>query len=901
VALSPGFRLGPYEIRAQVGAGGMGEVYHATDTNLKRAVALKVLPDGLATDAERLARFQREAEILASLNHPNIAAIYGVERTGTTTALVMELVGGPTLADRIAEGPIPVQEALPIATKIAEALESAHERGIIHRDLKPANVKLRPDGAVKVLDFGLAKALEPWPTGGMDTSASPTITSPAMMTGVGVLLGTAAYMSPEQARGKPVDRRADIWAFGCVLYEMLTGRRAFDGEDVSLTLSQILQREPALDALPGDVPARVRQTVHLCLRKPLKERLPDIGAARLMLEGAFETRSDNTTPVVATPQRTWPRAVPLLLTGIAGAILGTIGVSPLMRGRDSGPHNVVRFALPSSVNIAPRGTGVGRHVLAMSPQGTHLVYWADEQLHLRRLDRLDEDVAIRGTEGAREPCFSPDGQWIVFHDEGQLKRVPVGGGAPIALGTALNPWGVSWDTDGVIRYGQGPNGIWQVSPSGGAPRPLITVGQGEFAHGPQLLPDGDWVLFTVRPSSQDSWDQAQIVAQSLASGERLVLIDRGRDARYLPTGHLVYGLNGVLLGVPFDVRARRVTGPAIPLVEGVMDADVRTGAMHYAVSNDGTLVYLSGVSGERSTLVWLDRNGRREPLPADALPYSFARVSPDGTRVAVEIAGRDDSDIHIFDLTRKALTRLTSSPLHGRYPLWTPDSQRVVFYSDAGGGGLYSMAADGTGAAKRLTTTRAFQTPYAWADGGRTLLVDQRSTDQLGSADIYALSLDREPAATPLVQTPAAEVEPAISPDGRWLAYTAMDGDDDVYLRPFPKVDGGRWRISTDGGHSPLWARDGRHLFFISRGRAMSVSIEVAPIFRPGTPAVIFDLPPFYRSTAARIRRQWDIAPDGERFLIMNPGEAATSEHPPSRMVVVLNWHEELKRLVPTK
>jgi eukaryotic-like serine/threonine-protein kinase len=897
--LSSGHRLGPYEIVAQLGAGGMGEVYRATDTILKRQVAIKVLPAAVANDVERLARFQREAEVLAAVNHPNIAIIYGFEKSGVT-ALVMELVEGPTLADCIAEGALPVDQALPIARQIAEALEAAHEAGIIHRDLKPANIKVRDDGTVKVLDFGLAKALEPTRADGIAGTTAPTITSPAV-TGIGVLLGTAAYMSPEQARGKPVDRRTDIWAFGCVLYELLTGRRAFEGEDVSLTLSQILQREPALEALPGNVPARVRLTVDLCLRKSLKERLPDIGTARLMLEGAFDTTTGPTTAAAATAQPAWRRAAPFLLTAFAAAIVGAVGVWQLLPARASSPPQVVRFALPASASIAPRGTGVGRHVLAISPQGTHLVYLAGKMLHLRPLDRLDGDTDIRGTEDARELFFAPDGQWIGFHQDGQLKRMPVSGGAAIALGTAQNPWGVSWGSDGVIRYGQGSDGIWQVSPTGGAPAPLITVGKGELAHGPELLPDG-WVLFTLRPASQDSWDQAQIVAQSLASGERIVLIERGRDARYLPTGHLVYGLNGVLLGVPFDVRARRVTGPAVPLVERVMDADVRTGAIHFTVSNDGTLVYLSGGSTERSTLVWMHRDGRREPLQTEALPYSFARVSPDGTRIAVEIAGRDGIDVHIGDLARGALTRLTSSPAHGRFPLWTPDSQRVVFYSEAGGGGLHSIAADGTGSPIRLTTSRAVQTPYSWAEGGRTLLFEQRSVDQIGSADIYRLSLVGEPPATPLIHSAAFEVEPAVSPDGHWLAYTVRDGvNEDVYVQPFPQVDGGRWRISTNGGNSPLWSPDGRHVHFISRGRAMSVPIETAPTFRPGTPTVMFDLPSFFQSSArTRIGRQWDVARDGERFLILNPGDASGGDSQ-TRIVVVLNWHEELKRLVPTK
>ena len=897
----PGTRVGPYEITAHIGKGGMGEVYRALDTNLGRQVAIKTLPDSLAHEPDRLARFEREAKTLAALNHPNIAQIYGFERANGGRALVMELVEGPTLADRIEQGPLPLDEAVPIARLIAEALEAAHDQGIIHRDLKPANIKLRPDGTVKVLDFGLAKALTPMHAAGTDAAASPTITSPAVMTSVGVLLGTAAYMSPEQARGRPVDRRADIWAFGCVLYEMLTGRRAFEGEDVSLTLSQILQREPALDALPGDVPARVRQTLRLCLKKPLKERLTDIGAARLMLEGAFETPAVPATGSAPVAHSTWRRALPFLLTASAAAVLGGLGVWRVMSARVPGAQPVLRFALPSSASIAPRGAGTGRHVLAISPQGTHLVYWADNKLYLRALNRLAAAVAMRGTEDAREPFFSPDGQWIGFQQQGQLKRISLDGAAPIALGTSQNPWGASWDTDGVIRYGQGADGIWQVAAAGGKSAQVIAVGPGELAHGPQLLPDGNWVLFTFRPSSQDSWDQAQIVAQSLASGERIVLVERGRDARYILTGHLLYGLNGVLMAVPFDVRARRVTGPAVPLVEGVMDSDVRTGAMQFSVSNDGTLVYLSGASGERSTLSWADRNGRGDPLSADALPYSSPRVSPDGTRVAVDVAGREAVDIHIYDLTRKMLTRLTSGSSHGRWPLWTPNSQRVVFYSDSDGGGLFSIAANGTGLAARLTTSRAVQIPYSWADGGKTLLLEQRSSDQIGAADISVLSLAGEPTVRSLVRSAAREEQPAVSPDGRWLAYTVWEAPTaapTIFVRPFPQADAGRWQISS--GHSPLWSRNGRELFFISRGRAMSVSIETAPTFRPGNATEIFALPPFYGSALASRGRQWDLAPDG-RFLIVNPGEIAMKEDSQSQMIVVVRWQEELKRLVPVK
>ena len=702
----------------------MGEVYRATDRNLKREVAIKVLPEALAADRERLARFEREAEVLASLNHPNIAAIYGLERADNQTALVMELVEGQTLADRIAQGALTLEETLPIAKQIAEALEAAHEQGIVHRDLKPANVKLRPDGAVKLLDFGLAKATSPMAISS-GLSQSPTITTPAM-TQAGMILGTAAYMSPEQARGKHVDRRADIWAFGCVLYEMLSGRRAFEDEDVSLTLSRILQREPAFEALPPGIPAHIRQTVQLCLKKPLKERIPDIGAVRLALEGVFATAArEATAPSAPRTWTAWQRTAALLGVAVCAAVAGGLVVWRLTPAPASAPQTVARFAIPASASVAPGGAGTGRHALAMSPDGTRLVYWADDQLLVRRLDSLDEAVPIRGTEGSREPFFSPDGQWIGFHREGEfnrvgeIRRVSVSGGAPVLVTAARNPWGVTWDADGMIRYGQGADGIWQVSAGGGMPSQLIALEKGEQAHGPQLLPGGEWVLFTFRPATIDSWDQAQIVAQSLRTRERVVLIERGRDARYLPTGHLVYGLSGVLLAVPFDLSQRRATGAAEPVVEGVMDGDARTGAMHFTVSDSGSLVYLAGASGLRRSLTWVSREGRLEGLPAEPLPYDSPRISPDGQRIAVNLNGTDGPDVHVYDLVRNQLTQVTSSPLRGRNALWTRDGKRVVFYSDRNGGGLHSMAVDGTGAVDRLTTTRAVQTPYSWSADGR--------------------------------------------------------------------------------------------------------------------------------------------------------------------------------------
>ena len=552
----------------------MGEVYRATDTKLKRDVAIKVLPGALAGNAERLARFQREAEVLASLNHPGIAHIYGIEDAAGSKALVMELVEGPTLADRIAQGPIPVDEALPIAKQIAEALEAAHERGIIHRDLKPANVKVRPDGTVKVLDFGLAKAMEPafaqGASAGQAQSMLPAITTPAM-TQAGTVLGTAAYMSPEQARGKVVDRRADVWAFGCVLFEMLAGRRAFDGADVSDTLALVVRGEPAWDALPEAVPARVRQALRSCLQKDARQRIGDVQSLRLALEGAFETvtsQPGEARAVVAIP--IWRRAVPVAVAAAAGVLVTGLvawGLRPV-----PSPRPVVRWVHVLTEGRAFRNAG--GPVLTIAPSGQHFVYNGTGGLYLRPLDTV-ADRLIPGTEGnAAGPTLSPDGQSVVYADntDRQLKRIAVAGGASRQLTEAGPPFGIGWEADGTILYGQ-PDGIWQVSENGGDPQHLITTGAGEQAYGPQRLPGGDWILFTLARGSDDTrWDEAEIVAESPSTGERRVVLTGGSDARYLPTGHLVYAFEDVLYAVAFDVDRLERRGGPVPVVQGVFRA-----------------------------------------------------------------------------------------------------------------------------------------------------------------------------------------------------------------------------------------------------------------------------------------------------------------------------------------
>ena len=658
--LAAGTRLGPYEVTAQIGAGGMGEVYQATDTKLKRQVAIKVLPESVAADVDRLARFQREAEVLASLNHPHIAAIYELEDAEGVKALVMELVEGPTLADRIAQGPIPVDEALAIAKQIAEALEEAHEHGIIHRDLKPANVKVREDGTVKVLDFGLAKAYAgDTATGSVSSdSQSPTIAQSG--TAAGVILGTAAYMSPEQARGKPVDKRADVWAFGVVLYEMLTGKRAFEGEDVSMTLSKVLQLEPDFGAMPSDVPPRVSQTLRVCLRKEWRERASDIHDVRLALEGAFETDVSPRVESVEMAQPVWRRAMPLALTAVV-AVISSITVWNL---KPTLPQPVSRTVVALHADETILRSAIVP--LALSPDGSLMVYSAQKgndpvRLYLRPMNSL-EDQLLSGTDGATSAFFSPDGQWVGFCAARELRKVPITGGTALSIcNIADRGLGASWGADGRIIFSSvGGSGLMQVSSDGGTPEPLTSPDAGleGFHRWPQILPGGHAVLFAISTGSVSARGDSTIVAQQLNTGERKVLLQGGTFPHYVSTGHVVYHRGGTLMAVPFDLDRLEISGSPVPVIEGIR-SPVRDGGPRFAVSRTGTLAYIPGSTEESaSRMVWVNRQGVAEPLSAPPRNYEFPRVSPDGRRVAAGIA---EGEIHVwvYDIRRTTLTRQT--------------------------------------------------------------------------------------------------------------------------------------------------------------------------------------------------------------------------------------------------
>jgi eukaryotic-like serine/threonine-protein kinase len=667
VALAPGTRLGPYEITAQIGVGGMGEVYRATDTNLKRAVAIKVLPETVAADAERLARFQREAEVLASLNHPNIAIIHGLEKSDGMTGLVMELVEGPTLADRIGQGPIPIDEALAIAKQIAEALEAAHEQGIIHRDLKPPNVKVRDDGTVKVLDFGLAKIIEGEARSSSSLSMSPTITTPAM-TQAGVILGTAAYMSPEQAKGRLADKRSDVWAFGCVLYEMLAGRRVFQGDDVTDVLVAVLSKEPDWTALPAATPPAIHRVLRRSLERDRRRRLADIADARLELEEALIAPAIEAVPAAGPRAALWRRLMlPIGSAVVAASLAGWVAWT--MRPVVSRPVTRFSITLPAGGRFLPIEST--RHLVAVSPDGSRIAYVANGRLYLRMRDQLP---AVAITE-AVSPFFSSDGQWLGFWQEGQLKKVSVNGGAPIVLCASANPLGASWAADDTILYGQGPGGIWRVSAAGGTPENLVKVNAGERAHGPQLLPGGRVVLFTLAQGGE-IWDDAKIVVQSLDGGTRHVVVRGGTDARYLPTGHLVYAFHGSLRAQPFDVGRLEVTGLPVPLVDDVAQSvGGVSGAAQFAVSGDGTLVYVPSLSVVATArFFWVDRMGHEEPVSAPPGLYLVPKLSPDGGRVAYFTVADNNpgsTDIWIYEFRRRVSERITSDSGRNSEPLWS--------------------------------------------------------------------------------------------------------------------------------------------------------------------------------------------------------------------------------------
>jgi serine/threonine-protein kinase len=948
MTLAPGLRIGVYEIAAPVGAGGMGVVYRARDTSLGRDVALKVLPDAFSSDPERLARFAREARLLASLNHPNIAAIYGFQEAIVSTeagpialrGLVLEFVDGPTLAARLAEGPVPLELSLTIARQLADALEAAHEQGIVHRDLKPANIKLTlrasarssdphegPDfsGAdaadltVKVLDFGLAKALTGEPAGA-DPANSPTLT--AQNTRHGVILGTAAYMSPEQARGKVVDKRADIWAFGVVLYELLAGRRAFDGEEISDVLACVITKEPDWSALPATTPGPIRTLLRRCLVKDRRRRLADIADARLDIDEALSTPGADAAPPAATASArlpathppAWRRAVPWALAGTLAGILAIVWARPAGEPERPAPplHLAAAIGADASLSAVDQGAAA-----ALSPDGTVLAFVgrvADRpaQLFLRKLDQL-EPSPLEGTDGAASPFFSPDGQWLGFFADRKLKKVSIRGGAPVTLCDASNGRGGDWLDDGTIvftpGYGAGAN-LLSVPVDGGTPKPFIPLQPGEATQRwPQILPGGQAILYTSH-SAATGFQDASVVVHRLSDGARTIVQRGAHYGRYLPSGHVLYVHEGTLFAVPFDMERLAVAGQPTPVVSEVVSSSA-TGGAQFATSRSGTLVYLSGgpamyTANINAPIQWLTRTGQMTTLRASASGWTAPTFSPDGQRLAMAQVSRGPGswDIWILDWAREIETRLTLDPGFDQNPVWTPDGRRITFGSaraDPSANNIYWQRANGSGGVQRLTESRNPQVPLSWHPGGR-LLAFQEANPQTGR-DILILPITGDEAngwkpgtPTVLIDGPAGETGAAFSPDGRWLAYVSNEtGRNEVYVQPFQRP-GARLQISADGGTDPAWSHARPELLFstLDRRQVMTASYGIdgesfrAEKSRPWTDARI----------TPRFGSSFALHPDGERVAIAPDAEPAAAPTLDT-VVFIFNFFDELRRLAP--
>ena len=892
----PGTRLGPYDISASIGAGGMGEVYRGRDTTLNRDVAIKVLPAEMASDALRLARFKREAQVLASLNHSNIAHVYGFEGASlpdgsTAHFLAMEMVEGEDLSARLKRGAIPVDESIAIARQIADGLEEAHEHGIIHRDLKPGNLKVTPDGKVKILDFGLAKALEGDPsTSGSGRVPEPLEHSPTMsrhMTEAGMIMGTAAYMSPEQARGKTVDKRADIWAFGVVLYEMLAGARLFPGETVSDVLAAVLRAEIDWKALPATTPAEIKRLIARCLERDPKNRLHDIADARITIDEAVRGGGDATAPISAIQSpgnRT--SVLPWAVAALAVVAVTTIALKGTNARVEPRPLTTFGILLPPDQFL----TRAQSPILDLSADGRTVFFVAEGKessaIFRRSFDRRAV-TRVEGTDGAEHPSLSPDGRWLAFFSSGMLRKVSVEGGTPVVVTPALAPRGVAWAPDGSLVFTPlYTGGVFRIAASGGDPVPLTKMDteKGERSHRwPQVLPDGRTLIFTVGSAlSPGEYDASNIDAQRLDTGERKTILKGARMARYSALGYLLFQRGGTLLAARFDPKTLAFKGEPFAIQEGV-GGDTSSGAAYFSVSDRGTVALVPEASIPKTRgLVLVDRAGRETPLDTPPASFFHPRFSPDGTKIAVAIGGgsASDDDIHVFDLASQRLRRLTFGQGHG-FPTWSPNGKHILFTNGRSGEtGIGLKAADGSGEDISLLKSSEFQLPDSWHPDGKTLAM----TDATRSIDIQLLDTSPGGKVTALLASPSAgESAAAFSPDGRYLAYqTTETGTDEVVVETFP-LGGGKWQISTGGGLMPAWSRDGRTLFFVSGQTIMGVDADTRGVFTPGPPRALFSGPYDLRTV---IQRNYDVGPDGRFVMVKRQSAAAT----PVELVILDGW-----------
>ena len=892
MAVAPGTRLGPYEIGAPLGAGGMGEVYRARDTKLGRDVALKILPAIFATDPERMARFRREAQVLASLNHPHIGAIYGFEDSGGVHALVMELVEGPTLADRIAPGAIPLDEALQIAREIAEALEAAHERGVIHRDLKPANIKITPDGNVKVLDFGLAKALESDPSS-TNIHNSPTVTT--MATLPGVILGTAAYMSPEQAKGKSVDRRTDIWAFGCVFFEMLAGKRPFEGETVSDALAAVIRAEPEWSLLPSNTPQTIRNLLQRCLKKDPRQRLQAIGDARIGIEEVLSGASQDLPSAVEMRTATWRRA-PSWAVGAAAVILAALFAAKYFtRKPEPLPAIVSQIASPPNTRFVFTGINPGPPIL--SPDGEWLVFSAvtSDGRQLLWVRPLNSAAAkpLDGTDGATFPFWSADSRSLGFFANGKLNRLDVSGGPPLALCDVAIGRGGTWGADGTILFTPNVSSpVFRVAASGGTPEQVTTINGSlnERSHRwAQWLPDNKHFLFFAQRAVVGT---GGVYVGSLDSGAPKLIMWNDSNAVYSASGYLLFVRQGILMAQRFDARQLRLDGDAVPVVEHV-GVNAITSRAIFAVSETGIMVYEAGnATGDTDQLIWYDRTGKQIEATGTPGLYLEPSVSADSNKLAISslAGGTGNLNIWVFDLARGTKTRLTFPPASDRQPNWAPDGKSVAFVSNRNGPPhIYLNASDGTGTPTALTVDGASEFAPRFSPDGRYLLFERLAEQPYSRREIWGVLLSGDRKAFSVIQSQFDVYAPALSPDGKWLAYESREsGRPEICVMPFLHGTG-KWEVSTGGGVLPRWRRDGRELFYISTdNKIMSAEVtEQGSSLLIGKVRSLFQVNPVPFAGGSN----YDVTGDGNKFVVASLAASQVSEP----LTLIVNWFALLK------
>jgi Tol biopolymer transport system component/predicted Ser/Thr protein kinase len=897
----PGSQIGPFRIEQELGRGGAGVVYLAHDTKLDRPVAIKSLPAELMENPKARTRFSREARVLASLNHPNIASIYEeLQETESHGYLILEYVPGRTLAERIASTKLKLQEALSIAQQITEAVAAAHEHDVIHRDLKPSNIKITPEGKVKVLDFGLAKAL-----GGEAQDQQSTVTEP------GRIIGTPAYMSPEQARGQETDKRCDIWSFGCVLYEMLTGKVPFEGETVSDTLANVLQTEPEWELLPKGTPANIKVLLRRCLEKDPRCRLQHMGDAVIEInETLVGTLEAFALPgEVAPVSRLFQRDVILacFVCLLIGVLISGIVIMSLVRPSTPEPRAISRMSIPIPEDNPLFIGGNPQCFLAISADGTRLVYvgrLADRttQLYMRSIDSL-QVKPIPGTVGAHNPFFSPDGKWVGFFTENQLKKISLAGGEPLPLLKDI-PWGVtsfgSWADDGtiVLSVNGGAGGFQRIADDGGQPEMLISPTPEEksslYSY-PQALPGNNAILYSHASYNKENLRSSRIEAFLTESGKRQTVLDNASYATYVRSGHLIFLRDNVLMVAPFDVKQLKITGPSIPFVDDV-GFSWRGSTPQIAISNNGTFVYILGSELRKRELVWIDRNGQSETLDAPASVFESPRLSPDGQQVAVVVRSQKEftPQVYIYNILHGTLIHFTTEGQNNK-PQWSPDGTRIAFKSRRSEGvGVYWKTVGKNAPAELLTTepSPGDLLPYSWLHNRNLLACTV--LDPITQDDIWILDMEGDYKPKPFLNTGYDEYNPTFSPDGHWLAYVSDEsGRLEIYVQEY--VDGGRKeRISTDGGINPAWSHDGRELYYINGKNMMVVKVTSEPNFDFGTPEPLFESSDEMLS-GGNLGRHYDVSDDG-RFLMVK-----TSDDAKVQLICVHNWFEELKRLAPLR